>query len=111
MDALVKIICHQQLFPSWGNIASNNIAKKRIIIILSNFLLVTSWVNNFPFFSMSALSTSEENLLMSNGFSINDMQDGMVRPDALEGNLSSYVGITFIFTYKLFVFVSLGQYK
>ena len=56
---------------------------------------------------MSALSTSEENLLMSNGFSINDMQNGMVRPDSFEGNLSFYVAVTF--TLCIMSFVSLDK--
>ena len=29
----------------------------------------------FCFYSMSGLSSSEESMLMSNGFSVNDMQD------------------------------------
>ena len=58
---------------------------------------------------MSALSTSEENLLMSNGFNINDMQDGMVRPDTFEGNLSLWVASTFLFCITSRI-ISLGNY-
>ena len=34
---------------------------------------------------MSGLSSSQENLLMSNGFSINDMQQGVNNPVVFEG--------------------------